>query len=189
MNQKEEFKLEPGDPFAVEGHGLTVWLVTHLLQPYINRTHFGILWHERPDGDFVIIESIARGLSIGLLSWYKGYEMTFYRVNCPADLRHEAPDALVEWGRAHYDYLLILKLAAGAVAAFFKILIKERKIRKLRAEDFPYAENSSLICTEAPDVAYDAVGVNIIPLGVVPIPNAFRQAEIEGRLIRLEANR
>lgn len=182
---EELMDLQTGDPFAVKLHGPVLWLVTHFLQPYINRLHFGILWHKRPDGDFVIIESIPRGLSIGLLSWYKDYEKTFYRVNCPAELRHKAPDALVEWGRARYDHLLVLKLALGAVVAFFKILVKERKVRKLRAEDFPYAKNSSLICTEVPDVAYDAVGVNIIPIGVVPLPNAFRQAAIEGRLVEI----
>lgn len=39
---------------------------------------------------------------------------------------------------------------------------------------------------EAGDVAYNSVGVNLIPEGVIPIPNAFREGEVEGKMARIE---
>jgi len=42
--------------------------------------------------------------------------------------------------------------------AFFKILVAERKVRRLRAEDFPYGVDSALRCTEAIDIMYDSIG-------------------------------
>ncbi|GAI60346.1 unnamed protein product [marine sediment metagenome] len=32
------------------------------------------------------------------------------------------------------------------------------------------------------DIAYDAVGVNIIPIHVCPTPSAFKQAEFDGKI-------
>lgn len=180
--------LQPGDIFATKGNGPAGWAVRNLLSPNTNRFHFGILWRKGANGDFIIFESLSKGLTVGLLNFYDTTKLKFYRVNCPVGLRYNAPEGLLAWGRAKYDYWLVLKLALGAVLAFARVLIKERRVRRLRAEDLPYGVNSSLICTEAVDVAYDSVGVNVIPEGVVPIPNAFRQAEIEGRMSELEVS-
>jgi len=174
-------KLEPGDIFATRGKGITGWAVRKLASPSTDRFHFGIIWKQMGQ-DYVILESISKGLTVGLLSWYDPKDIEIYRVDCLKYLRVQAPDYLVMWGRSRYDYLLILKIAFGGLLAFFKILIKEKKPRRLRAEDFPYGENSEPICTEAVDIAYDAVGVNLIPEGVLPMPNAFRQAEIDGKM-------
>ena len=178
------FKLEPGDIFATKGKGITGWASRNLLSPQTDRFHFGILWKYFGD-DFLILESISKGLAVGKLSWYQGADVEFYRVNCPEELRFAAPDSLIDWGRAKYDYWLIGKILFGAVAALARILWKEHRLRRVRAEELPYGVNSALICTEAVDVAYDSVGVNIIPAGVIPIPSAFRAAELEGRLIKL----
>ncbi len=177
--------LQPGDIFATKGKGLTGWAVRNLISPSTDRFHFGILWREKGE-DFIILESISKGLAVGLLSFYDVSKLKFYRVNCPASLRHSAPEALLAWGRAKYDRLLILKIGLGLPLALAKVLVRERKIRRLQAGDFPYGQNSSLICTEAVDVAYSSVGVNIIPIGVIPIPNAFKQAEMEGRMSKLD---
>jgi len=178
--------LQPGDIGATKGKGFLGWINRKLFSPTTDRFHFLIIWKPWGQGDFLILESISKGLAVGLLSWYKGKDIEFYRVNCDEDLRFAAPDGLVEWGRARYDYLLFIKLIAGVVVACVKILWKEHKLRKLRAEDLPYGVNSSLICTEACDVAFDSCGVAVIPLGVIPIPSAFKTAELEGRMTRIE---
>ncbi len=177
--------LQPGDIFATKGKGITGWAVRNLISPTTDRFHFGIIWRQMGN-DYIILESVSKGIAVGLLSWYNPKEVEIYRVDCFKYLRTFAPDHLVIWGRSKYDYLLILKIALGGLLAFFKVLIKEKRPRRLRAEDFPYGQNSELICTEAVDIAYDAVGVNIIPEGVMPLPNAFRQAEIDGRINRIK---
>ncbi len=178
-----DFKqLEPGDIFAAKGAGILGWAVRNLIAPSTDRFHFGILWKQLPDGDFIILEAIMKGIAVGKLSWYDNRDVEFYRVNCPEDLRHAAPDGLIDWGRSRYDYLLIIKILFGGLLTLFKTLFKEKKIRRLKAEDFPYGRDSALICTEAVDVAYDSVGANVIPEGVIPIPNTFRQAEADGRM-------
>lgn len=177
--------LQPGDIFAIKGKGIAGWAVRNLISPSIDRFHFGILWKKLPHGDFIILESIHKGLAVGKLSWYSAVDIEFYRVDCPWDLRRIAANGLIDYGRSMYDFLLVFKIAVGSLLAFFKVLVKERKIRRLQAEDFPYGQNSSLICTEAVDIAYDSVGVNIIPEGVVPLPNAFRQAELDGLITRI----
>jgi len=179
------FKLEPGDIFATRGRGITGWVSRKLMSPQTSRFHFGILWKHLGEDDFLILESISKGLAIGKLSWYEDQDVEFYRVECDEDLRHAAPDGLIDWGRSRYDCWLIVKILFGAVVAFARILWKEHKVRKPRAEDLPYGVNLALICTEAVDVAYDSVGVAIIPPGVIPIPSAFKAAQLEGRLTRL----
>jgi len=173
--------LQPGDIFATRGKGIAGWAVRKLLAPYTDRFHFGIIWRQMGN-DYIILESASKGIAVGLLSWYDPADLELYRVDCFKYLRAFAPDHLVVWGRSKYDYLLILKIAIGGLLTFIKVLIKEKKFRRLRAEDFPYGQNSSLICTEAVDVAYDAVGVNLIPEGILPLPNAFKQAEIDGKM-------
>lgn len=178
--------LQCGDIFASKGTGIPGWAVRALLSPYTNRFHFGFLWLKRPDGDFITLESKhPKGLQPGRLSWYNLNELEFYRVNCPLHLRKQAPFGAIDFSPAMYDHLLILKFLLGGLLAFFKIIVKEHRIRRLLAEDFPYVENSSPICTEVVDIGCDSVGVNVIPIGVAPLPNAFKQAEIEGRMTRI----
>lgn len=178
-------KLEPGDGFAIKGEGIAGWMSRELMAPKADRFHYGLLWRKLKAGDWLILEFIMKGLAIGKLSWYEGKDVKFYRVNCPAELRYSAPDSLIDWGRAWYDYFLIPKLFLGALLAWARILFTESRIRKLRAEDFPYAKNSALICTEAFEVAYLGVGVAIVDPEVIPIPSAFRQAEIDGRIFEV----
>ncbi len=177
--------LQRGDIFASRGKGITGWAVRNLISPSTDRFHFGIIWRQMGE-DYIVLESVSKGIAVGLLSWYDPADLELYRVDCPKYLRVQAPDCLVQYGRSRYDYMLILKIAFGGLLAFFKVLIKEKRARRMQAEDFPYGQNSELICTEAVDIAYDAVGVNIIPEGVVPIPNAFRQAEVDGKINRIK---
>lgn len=184
ITRRGKMNLKPGDIFAIKGSGVIGWLAIRLTQPRTDRFHFGIIWRRFND-DFLVLESISKGLALGKLSWYESKDIEFYRVKCAEDLRLDAPDGLIDWGRAWYDYFLIVKIFLGGLIAWLKILWKEHRLRKLRAEDIPYCRNSALICTEAVDVAYDSVGVNIIPEGIIPLPSAFKQAEIEGRLEKI----
>jgi len=175
-------EFQAGDIGSTKGKGLLGQLNQTAFVPQTDRFHFFIIWKRLWDGDYLILESVKKGLAIGRLSWYKGKDIEIYRVNCPIGLRRKAPFGLIDWGRSRYDYWLFVKIPIGAIAALAKILYNEHKVRKLKAEDLPYGTNSALICTEAVDVAYDSVGVNLIPEGVPPLPSAFKQALLDGRM-------
>ncbi|GAJ04654.1 unnamed protein product, partial [marine sediment metagenome] len=171
-----------GDIFATKGSGILGWLSRNLTVPEADRFHYGIILRKWQD-DYLILESTGKGLSIGRLGFYSGADIKFYRVNCPRDLRVAAPFELTRWGRSHYDYLLVAKLM---VQGLWLLLWYRRRIR---AEELTWSQNNALICSEAVDIAYDAVGVNIIPLHVCPTPSAFRQAEIDGKIKEIKEGR
>jgi len=168
-------ELQPGDIFATRGSGLLGWLSRSLMEPETDRYHFGIIlqkWQE----DYLILESISKGLSIGRLSFYEGADIKFYRVDCDEDLREAAPLELTRWGRSLYDYLLVTKLIIQGLW----LLLWHR--RRIRAEELTWSQDNALLCSEAMDIAYDAVGVNVIPIHVCPTPSAFKQAEFDGKI-------
>lgn len=171
--------LQSGDIFATKGHGLLGWLSRSLMEPETGRYHFGIILQKWQD-DYLILESISKGLSVGRLSFYKGADIKFYRVNCPRDLKVAAPFELTRWGRSLYDYLLVAKLVVQGLW----LLLWHR--RRIRPEELTWSQDNALLCSEAVDIAYDAVGVNIIPIHVCPTPSAFRQAELDGRIEKLK---
>ncbi|MBA7680597.1 hypothetical protein ES703_88918 [subsurface metagenome] len=168
-------ELQSGDIFATKGSGFLGWLSRSLMMPETNRFHYGIILHEW-QGDYLILESISKGLSVGRLSFYKGADIKFYRVNCDEDLREAAPLELTRWGRSLYDYLLVAKLVVQGLW----LLLWHR--RRIRPEELTWSQDNALLCSEAVDIAYDAVGVNIIPIHVCPTPSAFRQAEFDGKI-------
>lgn len=207
--------LESGDIFAVKGEGFLGKLSSKLMEPKTDRFHFGLIWLKTDwfrglaelekifspgeiekikslavdyDNDYVILESISKGPAVGRLSFYEGKDIKFYRVDCPKELRFSAPIELTKWGRSKYDYLLILRIGVQGLWLIFKHLITAGKLQRIRAEELTWSRNSSFICTEAVDISYDSVGVNIIPPNVCPTPSAFKQAELEGRMREIGKN-
>ncbi len=176
-------ELKSGDIFATKGTGLIGWLHKKLFAPSTSRFHFGLLWH-KVNNDWIILESINKGIAVGRLSFYMGKNIRFYRANCPYGTRRKTGIALTKYGRSRYDYWLIVKIVVGCGVALVRNLLKG-KIRKLKAEDLPYASDSSLICTEAVDIAYLAVGYPITNPSNVPLPSAFEQARLDGRIREL----
>ena len=178
-------KLMPGDIFARRARGPVKWLLKLSLYPPVDEDHFGILWMKVGD-DFIILESIAsKGLAVWKLSEDKHRHLNFYRVNCPYNLRRKAPYSLITSGRAEYDWLLVARLALDAFRAFWRMVFIERRLRRLRPSDFHYSKNKYLICTEAVVDAYRSVGVDIIPPGTAPVPNALKEAVRKGIMRRI----
>jgi len=173
--------IESGDIFATPNNSLIGKLARKLIRPYNDRFHYGLVWENLGDG-YLILESVGKGIAVGRLSFYDGQDVKFYRVDCPSELRYSAPYALTKHGRSKYDYLLILRIIVQGLWTVFKNLLKGEGIHPIRAEDLSWARDNSFVCTEAVDEAYKMVGVSIIPYGVCPIPAAFRQAELEGRI-------
>ena len=178
-------KLQPGDIGATKSRGPLGFLHRHLFAPETDRFHHLLIWKPYKDGDQIILESISRGLSVGLLSWYKDQDIKFYRVNCPTEIRRRAPLELIKWGRSKYDKGLVVKVIAGYFYALFRALVAEHRLRRIRAGELTYGANSALICTEAVQIGYLAAGFPIIDPEIVPLPSAFKEAELNGVIFKI----
>ncbi|MBA7704024.1 hypothetical protein ES703_112822 [subsurface metagenome] len=183
-------RLFPADIGATRGKGLLLWVSKNLIEPKTDRVHFFLIGDYLPwDDDYVILESIGKGIAVGRLSFYKPEEVEIYRVNIGTDprwrdlqrqLRRRAAAELTRVGRARYDYILYLQLIAGAL-----YLLLRGKLPPWRAKDFPYGRNKDYICTEAANAAWRAVGHPIIKPGEVPLPAGYKQALLEHQLWRI----
>lgn len=183
-------RLYRADIGATRGKGPLLWFSKNLIEPKTDRVHFFLIsdylsW----DNDYVILESIGKGIAIGRLSFYKPEDVEIYRVNIGRDprlnalhkqLRRMAVAELTKVGRARYDYILIAQIALGALTLLFK-----GKLPPWRAEDFPYGRNKDYICTEAVVAAWRGVGKDLVPRGVVPLPSALKQALIDGKMRKI----
>ena len=171
-------KLEPGDIFATPNDSLIGKLARKLTQPYTDRFHFGVIW-KQVGTDYLILESIGKGIAVGRLSFYAGQDVKIYRVNCPAYYRHRAPLELTKWGRSKYDYSLILSIIVQGLWTVYKNFCKFEGIHPIKASDISWKHNSALVCTEAVDIAYLMLGFSLTD-GVCPTPSSFKQAELDG---------
>ena len=188
--------LYPADIGATRGSGPLLWLSQHLIKPKTDRVHFFIIGDYLPwDNDYVILESIGKGIAVGRLSFYKPEDVEIYRVvlgQTPEqrlgkrkteefqEVRKRAAAELTRVGRARYDYILIAQIAFGALT-----LLLRGKLPQWRPEQFPYGRDGKYICTEAAAYCWRAVGHPIIPPGVVPLPAGFAQALQEGRIHKI----
>ena len=170
-------KLESGDLFATKNLGLLGKLASALMRPKTDRFHFGLIWR-KTDSGYLILESIGKGIAVGRLSFYGDADIKFYRVNCPQEIRRKAPMALTKYGRAKYDYLLILKIVIQGFWGAIKNFVWGRGFY-VTAKDLTWSHNNSFVCTEAVDIAYLSVGISLTG-DICPTPSAFRQAELDG---------
>jgi len=179
--------LYPADIGATRGKGPLLWFSQHLLEPKTDRIHFFIIGDYLPwDDDYVILESIGKGIAVGRLSFYKPEDVEIYRVKLSGDprlrevdklLRRQVAAELTKVGRARYDYILYLQLIAGGIS-----LLLKGKLPPWKPEQVPYGRNKAYICTEAARYGWRARGHPIFPEGIAPTPSAFKQALIDGKM-------
>ncbi len=204
-------ELESGDIFAVKGSGPVSWLLRHCIEPPSDRFHFGLIWMPTDFGsDRVILESQGQGgwletivnlflrlilrkskvgtaVSVGRLSFYDGHDIEFYR---PAGMikrwRRQAPAALSSYGRDSYGYEYISKLVIKGLWKWLAVAIRERRFRRLGVEEIPLEEQGrALICTVAPDVAYQLIGSDLIPPDIANTPNVYTKLVQDGVLTKV----
>ncbi|MBU2249832.1 MAG: hypothetical protein KKD77_24000 [Gammaproteobacteria bacterium] len=176
-------ELEPADIIRVKGNGPMSLLAHSIFAPYTDRHHHALVWSKSGD-DYIILESVSKGLAVGRLSMYAGADVTFYRaVNLDFATRERACDELTRYGRAPYDYALYIRLVRNIIKAELSILRSGRWFRKLHAYELPYREDGWLVCTEAVALAFRLVNWSLVPDGVMALPSAIEQASLDG-LIR-----
>lgn len=135
-------ELESGDIFAISNKGIIGWFAKRLMAPRTDRFHFGLIWNKLGN-DYVILESIGKGIAIGWLSFYRGEDIKFYRVDCPEDKRHLVPIAVIQYGRDEYDYILLIRLVVQGFWLIFKHLFTEGRFRRIRAEELHGAKTTA----------------------------------------------
>ena len=174
--------LEPGDIAAVKGHGLLARLSRAVFSPDTDRYHHFLIWKKCTDGeDYIILESVAKGLAVGRLSMYEDQDIRFYRaVNLDRDTRNQACEELTRSGRAPYDWMVYFNLPWEAAKAEARILLGGRLPRKLTAAEVNCCEDSWLICTEAVALAYKLANWSLVPDGIMALPSAIEQARLDG---------
>lgn len=189
-------ELLPGDIAAVKGSGVFAWLSNKLLKPHTDRFHFFIICQAvQWDNDYLILESIGKGIAIGRLSFYNDYDLEIYRVKLdemPESrwgkqkktdynlLRLKACTELARIGRARYDYLLYAQLLLGALR-----LMLSFKFPPYDPAQLPYGRNKDYVCTEAANYGWRKVGHPIIEENTVPVPAGFRKALDQGKLEKI----
>ena len=175
--------LYPGDIGAVRGKGPLLWFSQNLIKPKTDRVHFFVVGDYLPwDDDYVILESIGKGIAVGRLSFYRPEDLEIYKVDVEGweELGPRAAAELTKVGRARYDFILIAQVALGALTLLFR-----GKLPPWEPKDFPYGRNSAYICTEAASFGWRAVGHPIIEPGVAPLPSGFKKALLERKLRRI----
>lgn len=187
--------LYPADIGAIRGQGPLRWFSENLIEPKTDRVHYLVIGDYLPwDDDYVILESIGKGIAVGRLSFYRPEDIEIYRVplnhedltpEVEMEFRSMAVSQLTFVGRARYDYLLIAQVALVALT-----FILRGKLPPWSPEKFPYGKNKAYICTEAAKAVANFLAASvdqslIIPEGVVPLPAGFTQALKEGKIRRI----
>ena len=182
--------LQPGDFFAISGNDwfgrFQRFMLTRYMDPPSDRNHFGLLWEEH-EGDWIVWESIPKGVVCDYLSNYKDERtIQFFRPVCDEAISKEAPEKLVEYGRDLYDFLLIGKMIWDAFAGTLRMLWREHRLRRFRPDEFTYKPNHAMICTEVVLQGYHEAGYDIAPPAWMPFPNVLEWARLQGRVRRLD---
>lgn len=180
-----KLNLIPGDIFATEGRGIVGRGCRRVFTPDTDRFHHGLLWQKTAENDWIILESIGKGIAVSRLSEYKDRDIKFYRVNCPDEIRDNVCQELTKWGRYSYDYLLIIKIGWGILWVLLQNVLKG-KFHKITADNLPYSKDAHFICIEAVDLPYYHLGFTIIPPTRMPTPSAVKQAELAGIITEIK---
>lgn len=185
-------EIPAGACVATKKKGVTGWFLEKIFSPRTDRVHHVLIRGYVPEvDDYEFIESIriglfGKGIRHGyLFEEYEGIDVEIYTVNAidPATAKM-APLELIRFGKSPYDFFLIISVMVQIPWIIMRNLLKERRLRKLRAEDFSYKVDTSFLCTEVYWHAYHLVGVDIVPMGVLPFPSAYKEALDKG-VIRL----
>jgi hypothetical protein len=187
-----KMKYQPGDIVGVPTKGGISLLLNRicrlLITPSTELHHFFVIRTVlTEENDYEIMEAIASGIKMGRLSWYEGKGYRVFRIPDPTTYA-KAPWACAtfsRFGRAKYDLGLYFKLFLGAFVCWQTQLLEEKRLRKIRPEEFPYGKDDEFICTE---VAYEIsylMGYPIVDPNTASIPPAIQDSVNKGRIIEV----
>jgi len=210
VRQDEDRRViyEPGDVVGVANYSFLGKLARFLFTPRTALYHFLLIdAYLAGEDDYSIIESVAKGPTMGRLSWYRGRDYQVFRVNDEHakfwfvfnnhKLRLNASRSfdqlgqiVVEkasrFGRHGYDFTLYLKLLVGVLQFQAGRLVHGKAPRRMGPADIPYARDQAFICTELVFEAWRAVGIQLRAPGHAPLPCEYVLAETRGELVRID---
>lgn len=180
----------PGDIVGVPANHLLARLCRCAFRPHTDLFHWLIIYeYVVREDDYVILESISKGVVVGRLSRYRE---SGYRVFRPAvdnsDLGKRACHELTRYGRNAYDWLVFLTMPFDCLAVLFRQVITERRLRPIQPSELPYRPDQRLTCTEAANLGWTQAGYPIVPADVFPLPAAFVEAVRRHRIREVTAN-
>ena len=180
--------LQPGDIVGVKNSRWNpiAWISEYCTYPHSPYYHFLMVGYWRGN-NWTIYESIGKGVAIGFLDFYKGKEVIVYRIFATEEfdaewIGRQVTDRMPRYGRGSYDYLLPVKLIAGALKVWSCQLLHLHLPTALRPASLPYTKDSRYICTELAVQPFADIGHAIVPPGVVPIPASIKEAQLRGRV-------
>lgn len=199
---------EPGDVVGVANYNFLGKLARFLFVPRTPLYHFLLIdAYIESEDDYSVIESVAKGPTMGRLSWYRGKDYQVFRVNedfpkfwsvfrnhqlrlnASRSFEHLgqiAVDKASRFGRHGYDFGLYLKLLVGVLQFQVGRLVRFQAPRRMKPEDVPYGRDQAFICTELVFEAWRAVGINLRADGHAPLPCEFVLSKYRGELLRID---
>lgn len=169
MNRQEVFsQLQRGDIFATTNPGIVGQLHKRLFRPRTTRFHYGLLGEKiihEDELDWVIFESIGKGVAVGRLSWYLNDDVEVYRVAVQESTDPRNNNTLAfnygllasleatNLGRRLYDFRAWFHIAYYSLKAIAYHLWKEGKAY-VHYTDIPLVLDNRLICTELVNESY-----------------------------------
>ena len=147
-----------------------------LITPYSDRWHFLIIAGKCFNGDWVIYESLAKGVSPGRMSFYRDTHIKVYRVPDP-DAACRAAEEASNLGRLGYDYILYIWMLWQAMGYWLHAGLKP-----VPYQVFKQDADRNVICTELIAECYQNAGYPIVPRDTIPTPAAIEQAYLEKRI-------
>ncbi len=177
MNVSSSFPaLFPGDIVVSSGRGWLSWLLRMALKSPCSHTFLIMRW-EPSIGEYSIIESIGKGVTIGLLSFYRNQRIAVLRPEIPAAAGHLVVASAIRLGRARYDYRLIPRIALTLLLSRLRQLLPESWKEFLDWIRVPYWKNNRFICSELVVEAYARAGFHILPPGHIPLPSHIADSD------------
>ena len=197
-----EHRYRHGDIAGVPHRGMLGRLMKRVFTPHTNMVHWVLICdYIESEEDYVILESIGKGVAVGRLSWYKDYRVfrptakstcirlrpvaestCIRRDSCREYLGIWACQELTKYGRAKYDWGFVLSLPFACVCCWLQQLLTTGRTWPIKAADLPYSLDDRLCCTEAAVLAWRLVGVYLVPVSTMPIPSALLEAVEKGIL-------
>ena len=172
--------LQKGDIVGLIGKGLTGWANRNFVRPRTELFHWLLIGDYLPsEDDYTTLESVNKGVTVGLLSWYQGRAYSVFRLN-DADSEHKgriAYNRASKFGRHRYDWFM----AAGLFFTWVR-----HGFRPLHVSQIPYERDDRFLCTELIFEAYRLVGVILREKGHAPLPAEIKLAAWRGDLVSID---
>lgn len=171
---------ENGDIVGVWGSGITGWANTKFIVPTTKMFHFLLIGdYLRQEDDYVTLESVNKGVTVGRLSWYKKRNYNVFRLNDDnwKNLGYLAFNRASKFGRHRYDWFQAFRFAWAFIRHGF---------RPLYVDEIPYRRDNKFLCTELVFEAYRLAGVILRHPNHAPLPAEVVLAEGTGQIVKID---